>query len=239
MPFMSYMRQDRKDEPRTPISAKLVANVIGLNRLVQEIFTYDMHSDQLTGFYDIPIVNIPGHTLFLEHVRLKYQDLSNLVISSTDVGGLKRVQRFAKDLGDDVTVAGFDKRRNRPNEVEGLRYIGEEIRGKDLILFDDIIDTAGSITKAGKHLSTLGARSVELLGTHGLFSKPERGASALERINQAGFPIVVADSNPRVYEYATQCPGMSVVPIKNSLADAIEQAQLVGGSVNGLYRGRK
>ncbi len=171
VPYYGYARQDRKAAPRVPITAKLVANMMetaGITRMV----TVDLHASQIQGFFDIPVDNLYGAILFMDYIRAK--KFKNPIIASPDVGGVARARYFAKELGLDMVI--IDKRREKANEAEVMNIIGD-VKGKDVILIDDMIDTAGTMMKGAKALKDLGADSVMACCTH-----PVRSGHAEERI---------------------------------------------------------
>ncbi len=166
VPYYGYARQDRKAEPRVPISAKLVANLMetaGITRLV----TVDLHASQIQGFFDIPVDNLYGAVLFNDYVKSK--NLKNPIVASPDIGGVARARYFAKTMGLDMVIV--DKRRERANESEVMNIIGD-VNGKDVIMIDDMIDTAGTMVKAASALKKLGATSVMACCTHPVLSGP-------------------------------------------------------------------
>jgi ribose-phosphate pyrophosphokinase len=166
VPYYGYARQDRKAAPRVPISAKLVANLMetaGITRMV----TVDLHASQIQGFFDIPVDNLYGAILFMDYIKAK--NFANPIIASPDVGGVARARYFAKKLGLDMVI--IDKRREKANEAEVMNVIGE-VEGKDVILIDDMIDTAGTMMKGAKALRELGATSVMACCTHPVLSGP-------------------------------------------------------------------
>lgn len=184
VPYYGYARQDRKAAPRVPISAKLVANLMetaGIDRVI----TMDLHAAQIQGFFDIPVDNLFGSILFSEYVKSK--NLANLVVASPDIGGVARAREFARELGCDLVIV--DKRREKANESEIMNVIGD-VEGKDVVLIDDIIDTAGTITNAAKLFKDKGATSVMACCTHGVLSGP-----AYDRIESGALDeLVVADT---------------------------------------------
>lgn len=165
IPSLAYSRQDRKAAPREPISARLIADFLekaGASRLI----TFDMHCEQLQGFYKIPVDNLPGRKLLLPELR-KFVT-SDSVIVSPDIGGVKRANLWAQEL--DLPLVIVDKRRPKHNEVEVTHIIGD-IKGKDLIMVDDILDTGGTMISAAKSFENMGAKSVSVAVTHPIFSK--------------------------------------------------------------------
>ncbi|HHH50913.1 MAG TPA: ribose-phosphate pyrophosphokinase [Campylobacterales bacterium] len=166
VPYYGYARQDRKAEPRVPISAKLVANLMetaGITRLV----TVDLHASQIQGFFDIPVDNLYGAILFNDYVKSK--NLKNPIVASPDIGGVARARYFAKTMGLDMVIV--DKRREKANESEVMNVIGD-VSGKDVIMIDDMVDTAGTMVKAASALKKLGATSVMACCTHPVLSGP-------------------------------------------------------------------
>ncbi len=164
IPYFGYARQDRKDKPRVPISAKLLANVLeaaGADR----VMTMDFHADQIQGFFDIPVDHLQSETIFIEY--LKQQDLTNTIFASPDVGGVKRARSYAKYFEKPLVIC--DKERVRANEVKSITVIGD-VSESDVFLVDDLADTAGTLCKAAKALIDKGARSVQAICTHPVLS---------------------------------------------------------------------
>ncbi|MBK7524335.1 MAG: ribose-phosphate pyrophosphokinase [Saprospiraceae bacterium] len=186
VPYFGYARQDRKDKPRVPISAKLVANLFqasGVNR----IMTMDLHAEQIQGFFDIPVDHLKSEAIFMPF--LAQQDLSNVTFASPDVGGVKRARSYAKYFQRDLVIC--DKERRIANEVAGITVIGD-VKGADIILIDDIIDTAGTLCKAADALIEKGAKSVKAILTH-----PVLSGKAYENIENSRITeIIVTDSIP-------------------------------------------
>ena len=185
LPYFGYARQDRKSAPRTPISAKLVANLItiaGANR----VLTLDLHAAQIQGFFDIPTDNLSSAPVIVRDIRDNY-DLSNTIIVSPDVGGVVRARNVAERLG--VNLAIVDKRRPRAGVSEVMNIIGD-IAGHDCIFFDDIIDSGGTLVNAAEALLKAGAKSVSAYVTHGVLSEaaPTRIAASMLK------EVVVSDS---------------------------------------------
>ncbi len=166
VPYYGYARQDRKAEPRVPISAKLVANLMetaGITRVV----TVDLHASQIQGFFDIPVDNLYGAVLFNDYVKSK--NLKNPIVASPDIGGVARARYFAKTMGLDMVIV--DKRREKANHSEVMNIIGD-VAGKDVIMIDDMVDTAGTMIKAASALKKKGATSVMACCTHPVLSGP-------------------------------------------------------------------
>ena len=175
IPYYGYARQDRKPGPRTPISAKLVANLIttaGADR----VLTLDLHAEQIQGFFDIPTDNLFAGPVFSKDIKEKY-DIGNLVAVSPDIGGVVRARAIANKIG--ASIAIVDKRRSKPGESEVMNIIGD-VKGKDCIILDDIIDSAGTISNAANRIMDLGANSITSYVTHGVLT-----GKALERINNS------------------------------------------------------
>jgi ribose-phosphate pyrophosphokinase len=186
IPYFGYARQDRKDKPRVAIAAKMIANLLsaaGANR----IMTCDLHADQIQGFFDIPVDHLDGAYIFIPY--LKSLGLENIMFATPDVGGIKRARSFAKYFTADLAVC--DKYRKEANKVESMRLIGE-VEGKDVVLVDDLVDTAGTICKAAALLKEHGARSVRAVCTH-----PVLSGNAYETIEASNLEeIVVTDTIP-------------------------------------------
>ena len=186
IPYFGYARQDRKDKARVPISAKLVANILqasGVNR----VMTMDLHAEQIQGFFDIPVDHLKSEAIFIPYLAEK--DLSNVTFASPDVGGVKRARSYAKYFGRDLVIC--DKERRIANEVAGITVIGD-VSGRDVILIDDIIDTAGTLCKAADALIEKGAKSVKAMCTH-----PVLSGKAYENINNSSLSgLIVTDTIP-------------------------------------------
>ena len=184
MPYYGYSRQDRKDQPRVAIGAKLVANMI-MSAGADRLLGIDFHQHQLQGFFDIPVDHLYAMPVLTTHFRKK--QLKDTVIVAPDVGSAKMARGFAKRL--DATLAIIDKRRPRANVSEVVNVVGD-VEGRDCILADDMIDTAGTVTEAARALKALGANDVYVCATHAVFSGP-----AIERLKAAPFTeVVVTDT---------------------------------------------
>jgi len=186
IPYFGYARQDRKDKPRVPISAKLIANLLqaaGANR----VMTMDFHADQIQGFFDIPVDHLKSEAIYIPY--LQEQDLSNVIFASPDVGGVKRARLYAKHFERDLVIC--DKYREKANEVAGMTVIGN-VEGADVILVDDMVDTAGTLCRAADILIKKGAKSVRALCTH-----PVLSGSAYDNIAQSELEeMIVCDTIP-------------------------------------------
>lgn len=191
IPYFGYARQDRKDKPRVAIGSKLVANMLmaaGINRLM----TMDLHADQIQGFFEVPVDHLYASTVFFPEIEKSAKD-GNLVIAAPDVGGAKRASSYAKKL--DVGLAICHKQRKKANEISEMTVIGD-VKGKDVVLMDDMIDTAGTLTKAADLLIENGAKSVRAYCTHAVLSGP-----AYERITASNITeLIVTDTIPLLHE---------------------------------------
>ena len=184
IPYFGYARQDKKGKPRVPIGAKLVANLL-MAAGVDRIMTMDLHADQIQGFFEVPVDHLYASTLFVPYVQAL--NLDNLIIASPDMGGTKRANTYAKFLNSQVVVCY--KHREKANEISKMMIIGD-VKGKNVILVDDMVDTAGTLTKAADLMIENGAKSVRAICTHGLFS-----SNAYERINNSKLTeVVVTDT---------------------------------------------
>ena len=186
IPYFGWARQDRKDKPRVAIGAKLIADILSVSGMTR-LMTMDLHADQIQGFFNIPVDHLYASTVFVEYV--KSLNLENLVIASPDVGGVKRANSYAKYFG--VPLVICHKFRECANEIAEMRIIGD-VEGKDVILIDDMVDTAGTITKAANLMIENGAKSVRAIVSHAILSNP-----ALERIEESALKeIIFSDSIP-------------------------------------------
>jgi ribose-phosphate pyrophosphokinase len=187
IPYFGYARQDRKDKPRVAIAAKMIANLISAAGATR-IMTCDLHADQIQGFFDIPVDHLDGAFIFVPYLKSLGLE-SNIMFASPDVGGIKRARSFAKFFEADLAVC--DKYRKEANKIESMRLIGE-VEGKDVVLVDDLVDTAGTICKAAELLKEKGARSVRAVCTHAVLS-----GKAYENIENSMLEeLVVTDTIP-------------------------------------------
>src|SRR6188768_3661966 len=210
IPYFGYARQDRKDKPRVSIAAKLIANLISAAGATR-IMTCDLHADQIQGFFDIPVDHLDGAYIFVPY--LKSLGLSNIMFASPDVGGIKRARSFAKFFDADLAVC--DKHRKEANKVSSMRLIGE-VEGKDVVLVDDLVDTAGTICKAAGLFKEKGARSVRAVCTH-----PVLSGKAYENITASVLEeIVVSDTIPLK---VTTGQKIKVLTVSNLFAKAIRK----------------
>ena len=208
VPYFGCARQDRKDKPRVPIGAKLIANLLtaaGIDRII----TMDLHADQIQGFFDVPVDHLYASRIFLPY--LKNRKFENLCITSPDTGGTRRAGTYAKYLDADLAI-GY-KQRPRPNEVANLQIIGE-VAGKNVVLLDDIIDTAVTICKAASVIKKMGAKSVRAMCVH-----PVLSGNAYEKIEQSELEeLIVTDSIP----LKKQSGIITVLSIDRLFASAID-----------------
>jgi ribose-phosphate pyrophosphokinase len=224
IPYYGYARQDRKVQPRAPISAKLVADLIttaGISRVV----TVDLHAGQIQGFFNIPVDHIYAVPVFIGYIKEKFSG-EDMVIVSPDAGGMERARSYAKIL--DSGLAMTDKRRPNPNEAEIMNVIGD-VEGKAVLLVDDLVDTAGTAIQAGRALMREGAKSVALCSTHGVLS-----GSAIERIKNSDLEEVIITDTIAPSEETAGCSKIKVISISNLLGEAIKRIA-TGESISSLF----
>ena len=209
VPYFGYARQDRKDKPRVSIASKLHANLLsaaGADRLM----TCDLHAGQIQGFFDIPVDHLDGSSIFVPY--LKNLNLENILFASPDVGGVKRTRSYAKHFQAGIVVC--DKHRERANEVASMQIIGD-VSGMDVVLVDDLVDTAGTICKAANIIMEKGAKSVRAVITH-----PVLSGKAYENIeNSALEELVVTDTIP----LSQECSKIRVLTVADLFAKAIRK----------------
>ena len=213
VPYYGYARQDRKPGPRTPISAKLVANLIttaGADR----VLTLDLHAEQIQGFFDIPTDNLFAGPVFAKDIKEKY-NIDNLVAVSPDIGGVVRARAIANKLG--ASIAIVDKRRPKAGESEVVNIIGD-VASKDCIILDDIIDSAGTICNAADKLIELGASSVTAYTTHGVLT-----GKALERIEESKLSELVITDSIDNGEKSKLSKKTRIISISDLLGEAIKR----------------
>lgn len=210
IPYYGYARQDRKDKPRVPISAKLVADLLsaaGMDR----VLTMDLHASQIQGFFDVPVDHLFAAPVILDYVAK--QKLSDLVVVSPDAGGVERARAYSKRL--DSTLAIVDKRRDAPNIAEVHHVVGD-VEGKTALIVDDIVDTAGTMAKVAVAIKEAGAREVLASSTHGVLS-----GEALQRIDDSPLSqLIVTDSIP-IPEEKLGCKKIKVLSVGELLGKAI------------------
>ena len=210
IPYFGWARQDRKDKPRVSIGAKLMADLLSTAG-VTRVITMDLHADQIQGFFNVPVDHLYASMVFIDYLR-QTSDLSRTVIATPDVGGAKRANSYAKFLG--VPMVICHKSRAKANEVAEMTIIGD-VEGKDVILVDDIVDTAGTICKAADLMMANGARSVRAAASHAVLSDP-----ATERIDASALKeIIFTDSIP----LRKQSDKIHIVSVANIFAEAINR----------------
>ena len=211
LPYYGYARQDRKDKPRVPISAKLVARLIeasGTDRML----TLDLHAAQIQGFFDIPVDHLFGTPVMIDY--FKPLEIPNLTVVSPDAGGVERARAFAKRLN--APLAIIDKRREEANVAEVMNVIGK-VKGRNCLMVDDLIDTAGTLVKGGEALLEHGAASVSACATHAILSGP-----AVERIEKSEFKEIVVTNSIPLTKRARQCGKISALSVAPLLARAVQ-----------------
>jgi ribose-phosphate pyrophosphokinase len=214
MPYYGYARQDRKVRPRSPITAKLVADLITMSGC-DRVLSLDLHSGQIQGFFNIPVDNLFAMPVFLQGIRDKLERNEPVTIVSPDAGGVERARAFAKRLSADLAIA--DKRRERANVAEVTRIVGE-VRDRTAIVVDDIVDTAGSLVETVKALEQAGARRIFASITHPVLSGP-----ALKRVEESPLELLlVSDSIPLRTE-AESCDKIIVHTVSHLLAESIRR----------------
>lgn len=212
IPYYGYARQDRKVAPRTPITAKLIADLLegaGATRVV----SMDMHAGQIQGFFNIPSDHLYASPIFLEDLRKKYPDTQDLVIVSPDAGGVERARAYSKRLNTGLAI--IDKRRPRPNSSEVMNLIGD-VKGKDAVLVDDMVDTAGTLTQAAAALKERGARRVMAYAVHPILSGP-----AIGRIQDSMLEEVVFTDTVPLTPNAQACAKLRVLGTERLFGEAI------------------
>ena len=223
IPYFGYARQDRKVKPRTPISAKLVANLL-TTAGAQRVLTVDLHAGQIQGFFDIPVDHLYAMPVMIDYLRQHFTGTS--VIVSPDAGGVERARAYSKRLN--ATLAIIDKRREKANVSEVMNIIGD-VKGRDAILVDDIIDTAGTLTHAARALQEAGAKSVWACCSHAVLSGP-----AIERIESSPLTeLVVTDTIPLRPE-AKACKKIKQLSVARLLGEAIKRIHH-GDSISSLF----
>lgn len=220
IPYFGWARQDRKDKPRVSIGAKLVADLLsvaGIDRLI----TMDLHADQIQGFFDVPVDHLYASTVFVPYIQSLH--LENLVIATPDVGGSKRASTYSKYL--DVPLVLCHKTREKANVVASMQIIGD-VKDKNVILIDDMVDTAGTITKAADIMKEADARSVRAIATHCVMSGP-----ASERVQNSMLEeLVFTDSIP----YSNRCAKVRQLSIADMFAETIHRV-MTNESISSQY----
>lgn len=213
IPYFGYARQDRKPGPRTPISAKLAANIItsaGANR----VLTLELHAGQIQGFFDIPVDNLFASPVLVKDIKENF-DTKNIIIVSPDVGGVVRARGVAKKIEADLAIV--DKRREKAGISEVLNIIGD-VEGRDCILIDDIVDSAGTLCNAAKALKDKGAKSVVAYATHGVLS-----SGAVERVEKSALESLAVTDSIKTTEEISKSKKVRVVSIAPLMAEAMKR----------------
>jgi ribose-phosphate pyrophosphokinase len=225
VPYFGYGRQDRKVKPRTPISAKLVADLItaaGADRVV----SVDLHAGQIQGFFNIPVDHLYSMPVFIEYLRSQGLHGEQAVVISPDAGGVERARAYAKRL--EASMAIIDKRRPAPNISEVMNIIGD-VRGKHAVIIDDMIDTAGTTSAAARVVLDKGAKSVIACATHGVLSGP-----AIERITSSALSEVIISDTIPLSAAARGCSKIKVLSVSRLLGEAIKRIHH-GDSISNLF----
>jgi len=223
VPYYGYARQDRKVAPRAPISAKLVADLI-TTAGAQRLLSMDLHAGQIQGFFNIPVDNLFATPVLIDYMKKNYQD--DTVVVSPDTGGVERARAFGKRLG--ASLAIIDKRREGPNEAQVMNIIGN-IKGKRVIILDDMVDTAGTVVQAANALTEAGALEVSVCCTHPVLSGP-----AVERIESSNIKeFIVTDTIP-LSEKAASCKRMKILSVSGLLSEAVRRIYY-NDSVSSLF----
>ena len=220
IPYYGYARQERKVQPRTPISAKLVADLLtaaGVNR----VLALDLHAGQIQGFFNIPVDHLFSMPVILEYIRKNMQD--DLIIVSPDAGGAERARAYAKKLS--APMAMIDKRRSSPNVSEIMHIVGD-VENKTAIILDDMIDTGGTLAKAAEALVKNGAKAVYACATHAVFS-----GNAVEKIENSIIKQVVVTNS---IAYNSKSPKIKVLSVASLLGEAIKRINQAD-SVSSLF----
>jgi len=212
VPYYGYARQDRKNAPRVPISAKVVAEMfmaVGVRR----VLCMDLHAGQIQGFFNIPVDHLYAAPVILRHIKENFDD--DVIMVSPDAGGVERTRAFAKRLNSGLAI--IDKRRDKPNECEAMHVIGD-VKGKTAILMDDMVDTAGTLCAGAKTLLENGAREVHACCSHPVLSGP-----AIERLRNSALKTLVVTNSIPLRGEALNCDKIKVLSVSNLLADAINR----------------
>lgn len=226
IPYFGYARQDRRSKARTPISAKLVANML-VGAGIERVLTMDLHAAQIQGFFDIPVDNLYASPIFAMDIKAQFAGrLDQVMIISPDVGGVARARELAKRIG--APLAIVDKRREKPGEIAEMNIIGD-VSGKICIIVDDIADTAGTLCKAAEELCKSGASEVHSYITHGVLSGP-----AVERVTNSVMKSLVITDSIRPSASVLAAPNIRIVPTAPMFAQAITNIWN-GTSISSLF----
>ncbi len=234
LPFIPYLRQDRKAEGREPISARTLFDLLGTaaaGKLVR-IVTFDMHNSAEQGFVNFPIDNLPAMPLFANYfVKQKWFNPNTTTVLAPDVGGAKRAEEFATSLGLFDGIAIMHKKRKKGQMAEAKTIIGE-VDGKDVIIFDDIIDSGGTILASVDMLKSSGARSINVAATHGIFS-----GEAVENFSKSGINVITTDTLPRDKKFVADNKWLTVLSIAEYTAEVLYENE-IGGSVSEVIKNK-
>lgn len=214
IPYFGYARQDRKPGPRTPITAKLVANLI-TSAGADRVLTVDLHAGQIQGFFDIPVDHLYARPVIVSDIRAQFSDMGNVVVVSPDVGGVVRARSLASRIDADLAIV--DKRRERAGVSEVMNIIGD-VEGRDCILFDDIVDTAGTMCNAADALMERGAKTVSAYATHGVLSGP-----AIARISASKLRSLVVTDSIAQPEAVKACNNIRILSVAPLFAEAVKR----------------
>ena len=223
IPYFGYGRQDKKVAPRVPISAKLVADLLtkaGANRII----TMDLHAGQMQGFFDIPVDNLFAAPVILDYIRKNFEN--NLIVVSPDAGGVERARAFAKRL--DAGLAIIDKRRDAPNQAKAMAVIGK-VKGKIVIILDDMADTAGTLVEAANAISKKGAKEIHACCSHPVLSGP-----AVDRIEKSSLKTLVITDTIPLETKALSCEKIKVLSVAKLVGEGIIRCHR-GDSVTSLF----
>lgn len=217
LPYFGFARQDRKDKARAPIGAKLVANLLTTAGATR-VMTMDLHADQIQGFFEIPVDHLYASAIFVDYI--KSLNLDNLTIASPDMGGAKRAKNYASHLGAEVVICY--KERKKANEVAEMTLIGN-VEGRDVILVDDMVDTAGTLCKAADILMERGAKSVRAIATHGVLS-----GNAYENIEKSKLSeFIITDSIPSKNTLSSKIKVLSCAPLFADVMKMVHNKQSI------------
>jgi ribose-phosphate pyrophosphokinase len=217
MPYYGWARQDRKDKPRVPIAAKMVAKLL-MSAGATRIITMDLHADQIQGFFEVPVDHLYASTIFVPY--LKSLNLDNITIASPDMGGSKRAYAYSKFLDCEVVICY--KQRKKANVIEYMELIGE-VKNRNVIIVDDMVDTAGTLAKAAELMMERGAKSVRALATHGILS-----SNAFEKIeNSPLVELIITDSIP-LKRTSSKIKVVTCAPLFASVMKSVQNNQSIG-----------
>jgi ribose-phosphate pyrophosphokinase len=247
LPYMAWSRQDKKDFPseksagRNPISSAVFANSLKIFPKLEEIVTFDLHADQITGFYrpGISVDNIPADLVFAEYIQQTHGgNPDEIIVCSPDHGGEKRAERFSVRAYGSNEIGSFSKRRPDNNESKLVGYHGPSLKGKIVLIYDDLVDTAGSILNVGTVAKEMEAEDVYVCTPHGVLSK-KGDLTAEQKIRESGLKALMSNSIPRSTDYYAQNSDWLTVVSLDPLIEAILYEQMTDGSVSDLLRSRR